>query len=217
MSLNQAGLLITVLLITSVSTACSKAEGPVVTRELEVPPFESIRARGAFALDVATGPEQKVTVTGAAEVLDQLKTDHELGRRLLIETPAGVGDEGDLKVTIVLPKLKAFYMGGSLSVSLRNLDQKALLLDVSGRSTVKAAGKLEYVQVDCTGMSAIDASMLAADRVEAATSGNCSIDVRVSELLTADLSGKSVVGYYGSPKNVKKTAGDGGSVVHRGP
>ena len=66
-------------------------------------------------------------------------------------------------------------------------------------------------------MSAIDASMLAADRVEAATSGNCSIDVRVSELLTADLSGKSVVGYYGSPKNVKKTAGDGGSVVHRGP
>ena len=71
MSLNQAGLLITVLLITSVSTACSKAEGPVVTRELEVPPFESIRARGAFALDVATGPEQKVTVTGAAEVLDQ--------------------------------------------------------------------------------------------------------------------------------------------------
>ena len=51
----------------------------------------------------------------------------------------GVGDEGGLTVPLVLPKLKALYCGGALSVSLRNLDQKALLLDVSGKSVVKAA------------------------------------------------------------------------------
>ena len=198
-------------------SGCSKPDGPVMTREIKMAPFESIRARGSFSMDVSTGPVQKITLTGTAEDLDQVKMDHELGRRLSIESASGVGEDATLTVSVVLPKLKALYIGGQLSVSVRGLEQKASLLDVSGTSAVKIAGTVEYAQIDCTGMSSIDASMLSAKRVEAATSGNCEMDVRVSEILTADLSGKSVVGYYGSPKTVKESAVGGGSVVNRGP
>jgi hypothetical protein len=168
-------------------------------------------------MDVSLGPKQSVTIKGSPEALDQMKIDHERGRRLMLEAPRDVGEDATMTVTVVMPKLKAFYIGGALSVSLRDITQKATLLDVSGTSEVKASGVLEYVQVDCTGMSTIDASMLEAQRVEAATSGNCAIDVRVSDLLAADLSGKSIVGYYGSPKTVKKTTDGDGSVIHRGP
>ena len=196
---------------------CSKPDAPIMTREIKIAEFESIRARGSFSMDVSQGPEQSLTLTGTAEALDQVKTEHERGSRLLVEAPRGVGEDATLKVTIVLPKLKAFYIGGQLSVSMREFEQKATLLDVSGTSEVKVSGTMEYAQIDCTGMSFIDASMLSTKRVEAATSGNCKMDVRVSELLTADLNGKSMIGYYGSPKSVKKTADGGGSVVHRGP
>ena len=168
-------------------------------------------------MDVSFGPVQKVSITGPPEYLDQVKTDQEMGRRLMIEAPRGVGEDATMKVAIVLPKLKAFYIGGALIVSLRGLDQKATLLDVSGTSEVKVSGTLEYAQIDCTGQSSIDATLLATQRVEAATSGNCTMNVRVSDLLAADLNGKSVVGYYGSPKTVKKSIEGGGAVIHRGP
>lgn len=205
------------LLMGAVLSACGKPSAPPVTRTINMGPIESIRARGAFSMDVSQGPEQSVQITGDPEALDQMKVDIERGSRLMLEAPGDVGEDGTLTVTIVVPKLKAFYIGGALSVSLRDIHQKATLLDVSGTSEVKASGVLEYLQIDCTGMSGVDASLLASKRVEAATSGNCEIDVRVSDFLAADLSGKGVVGYFGSPKTVKKTVGVDGSVIHRGP
>lgn len=217
MPTHHGSLLVAALLIGTSMCACAKPQSPPVTRTITMAPFESIRARGSFSMDVSLGPVPSITITGSPEALDQVKTDHERGSRFMIEAPRDVGEDATMMVTVVMPKLKAFYIGGQLSVSVRELNQKATLLDVSGTSDVKVSGTLEYVQIDCTGMSAVDASLLSAQRVEAATSGNCSIDVRVSDLLAADLSGKSVVGYYGSPKTVKKTAEGGGSVIHRGP
>jgi hypothetical protein len=217
LSSHRGFLCATALLIGAWLSACGKPDSPPVTRVITMAPFESIRARGAFSMDVSIGPVQKVSITGSPEAIAQVKTGHEMGRRLMIEAPRGVGEDATMTVTVVLPKLKAFYVGGDLSVSLRELDQSATMLDVSGSSDVKVSGTLEYVQVECTGTSSLDATLLSAQRVEAATSGNCSIDVRVSDLLAADLNGKSVVGYYGSPKTVKKTAEGGGSVIHRGP
>ena len=199
------------------TTGCAKEAVKIETAELKVPAFESVRLRGGFSVDISVGAEQKVTVTGAADELNKVTHEHELGRRLLLEAPRGVGEDATMQVSIVVPKLKAVYLGGELSASIRKLEQKAILLDVSGTSEVKVSGTMDFFQVDCTGLSEIDASMLSAKRVEATTSGNCKMDVRVSDLLTADLSGKSEVGYFGSPSSVKKTGDDGGTVVHRGP
>ncbi len=210
-------LAVAALVCISGTTGCEKEAVKIETEELKVPAFESVRLRGGFSVDISVGAEQKVTVTGAADELKKVTHEHELGRRLLLEAPRGVGEDATMQVSIVVPKLKAVYLGGELSASIRKLEQKAILLDVSGTSEVKISGTMDFLQVDCTGLSEIDASMLSAKRVEATTSGNCKMDVRVSDLLTADLSGKSEVGYFGSPSNVKKTGDDGGTVVHRGP
>ena len=114
------------------TTGCAKEAVKIETAELQVPAFESVRLRGGFSVDISVGAEQKVTVTGAADELNKVTHEHELGRRLLLEAPRGVGEDATMQVSIVVPKLKAVYLGGELSASIRKLEQKAILLELMG-------------------------------------------------------------------------------------
>ena len=205
------------LTLSACLSGCSKEAEEATVEVLEFPEFESIRARGSYAMDITYGPVQKVTLTGTKDDIAQVVTDFERGNRISIEAPSRLDGNPPLTVTIELPKLKALYVAGDLKVSVRKFEQKGILFDVSGTSHLIASGIVEYAQMDVTGMSHLDASHLSALRVEATASGSCTMDVRARDKLIVDIAGKSEVGYFGSPPSIKKSITNGGTVVHRGP
>jgi hypothetical protein len=80
---------------------------------------------------------------------------------------------------------------------------------------MEISGTANYLDVESSGGSDLDASGLVATEVDAQASGGSDLDVNVTGTLTADASGGSDIRYEGDPKERDTDTSGGGDVRGR--
>jgi uncharacterized protein YfiM (DUF2279 family) len=181
--------------------------GNLQTEKREVSEFKAINVGGVFKVEITAQKDFDVQIEADDNLLQYIKTETD-GETLEISTEKRISTRNPIIVKIGAPDIENLEVSGASSVSLGNLNNDSLKVNLSGASNVKTEGFTKNLKIELSGASRINAENLQSENVSVDASGASKADVFASTKLEADLSGASKVTYSGSPKDLfKKTSG----------
>ncbi|RTL33685.1 MAG: DUF2807 domain-containing protein [Burkholderiales bacterium] len=124
---------------------------------------------------------------------------------------AGVGG-GRVVVGVALPELPALKIKGSGDVSLMDLRQAGLEIEIEGSGDVTADGQVEQLEVSIAGSGDVDARELIAQRGHLSIAGSGDISAHVSQEVVARIAGSGDIVVRGNPASRSKQVLGSGSV-----
>lgn len=211
-----------------------KGNGNVVTIERSVGEYDAIASAGWFDVELVSGQEGELTLTGEENLLEYIKTEVKDGK-LVIKKEKGVNlkpsnwksgivitvpvediesvslsGSGDVvsKTTLKADSFKTSIAGsGDIELSIEANEVKASL---SGSGDIELEVRAEYLDVSVAGSGDIKAFDLIAENVEANVSGSADIKVTANKMLKARVSGSGDITYKGNPTKIDtKSSGSG--------
>ena len=213
---------ITVVIVTVLTlAACNTVSGSgnVVTRQIDAPSFSTLEVSDGFAVNLAIGSSQTVTVRVDDNLVDILDagvsddtlhiglesrtevTDATLEADVAIGSLASLEASGASTVTLVDPldatSLAVRLSGASQVTGPIEIDEGSL--ELSGASRARLSGSATTLGVTERGASRFDAPELTIDELTIDVSGASTAEVAVTGSLSAVASGASMVHYAGSP------------------
>lgn len=195
------------------------ATGDIKTEKRDLKGFDSVEVGGVFDVEIVAQKDFEVIVEADEEVLSKIITEVK-GKTLTIKRKdhdnwkfwKHFSRKGKMRVKISAPSIRRLEASGASNVSLRNVNNDLLTLDVSGASDVTVEGTARKLNADLSGASDLLAKNLKTQSVTIEGSGASSAKIYVSGSLTVDLSGASSVRYSGNPETVKKHTSGASSV-----
>lgn len=208
-------------------------EGPIITEELNVADFTGIEAIGSMEVIISEGVEQKVEVTGHANIIDRLETSVNNGI-WKIKLKDGSYKNADLTFNIVIPKLNTAIIEGSGDILINDFSSDEnvfigilgsgdiqigenngcvnLVIDIEGSGHIKANGEfddIDSLDLEIIGSGSFDGFPVEADQViiDIVGSGDCSITANLG--LKIDIDGSATVRYKGEPTIESNISGSG--------
>lgn len=195
----------------SVNFGGVKGSGNVVNEKRNVADFDAIEVGGVFDVEVVAQKEFGVEIEADDNLLQFIRTEVKDGT-LEISTDKRISPKGAIRVRISAPDIERLQASGASKISLSNLKNDSLKVDVSGASKLNVQGETKNLEIELSGASKIEADGLTAENVDVDGSGASSASVNVSGDLKADLSGASKVTYTGNPRNLEKSTSGASSV-----
>ncbi len=131
------------------------------------------------------------------------------GRR--VDVGVSVGG-GRAVVGVALPDLPALKIKGSGDVSLMDLRQAGLVIEIEGSGDVTADGQVEQLDVSIAGSGDVDARELIARRGQLSIAGSGDISAHISQEVVARIAGSGDIVVRGNPSTRSKQVLGSGSV-----
>lgn len=191
-----------------------KGSGDVKSEKRDLSEFKGIKVGGVFQVEFTVQDNFNVQVEADDNLLEYIKTEVD-GDTLEISTSNRLSSRNPIIVKIGAPDIEDIAASGAAKISVVNLNNDSLKIDLSGATNVTVAGMTKDLKIDLSGACGIDAAELKAENVSVDASGASSADVFVSNRLEADLSGASTVTYSGSPKDLSKKVSGASSVQEK--
>ena len=212
-----------------------KGNGKMVTVERSVGSYDEVALSGWFDLEIVSGKEGELTLSGEENLLEHIKTEVKNGK-LVVKTEKGYNlqpsswKSGGIKVVVPVEEINAVTMSGSgdivgktklradnFSVVMSGSGDITLEIEggniestLSGSGDIRLSGKSERFAVKISGSGDIHAYDLEANNVDAVVSGSADIKVTALETLKARVSGSGDIHYRGNPEKIdSKTSGSG--------
>lgn len=182
--------------------------GPVATRSLAFDPAVPLVVDAPVDLHFVRGEHPGMTVSGPARLISALRWEN--GRLSLRDTAGWTGRSLDIE--IVAPKLPPLTLAGAGDVSLKDLDQDELQLNLSGAGDFNVSGKVRMVTVASSGAGDIDLGKLDATDATVALSGMGSIDLNATGRVAVTVSGAGNVTLHRKPAELTSQISGVGSV-----
>ena len=208
-----------------------RGEGPVVSRIVDLAPFDGVKSGFSCDIILTQGPNQKVEIEGQENILDNLRFDVDAGV-LRIKYDRMVRRAENVKVYITIPKLTVATVSGSGDMETTNrftgldelevgvsgsgdldLDIEARYVygKVSGSGDIDLEGRTDRLEVSISGSGGMDADDLTSNICEVSVSGSGGATVYAREAINARVSGSGSIKYKGNPAQVtSKVSGSGG-------
>ena len=225
--------LITLFFISCDDDDTYTGEGPIVTEELNLEDFSGIEALGSMDIVISEGTEQKVEVTGHANIIERVETSVSNGI-WKVKLKDGSYKNADLIFNIVIPMLNRasiegsgdilindfnsvedVYLGiiGSGNIQLDENDGCAnLVVEIEGSGHVNAKEAFEDIEsldVEIIGSGSFDGFPVEADQVIIDIVGSADCDVTANIGLKVDIDGSGIVSYKGNPTIESNISGSG--------
>jgi hypothetical protein len=182
--------------------------GAQVTRSFTFNPDAPFTVDAPVHLHFVHGDHVSMTVSGSSALISALRWDN--NHLSLRDGP--IFSHHDLKVEIVAPRLPPMTMGGAGNVSLENLDQDELRLNLSGAGNVDATGKVHTANVTSSGAGNVDLGELDATDATVSIAGLGNIDVNASGKVDASVAGAGNVSLHRKPAQLTSQISGIGSV-----
>ena len=190
---------------------------------------------GWFDLELVSGSEGELTLSGEENLLEHLETEVKNGT-LTIKPEKGYNlqpsswKSGGIKIIVPVEEINSVAMSGSGDIvgktKLKSDDFEVVMsgsgditLDIDGNSVestlsgsgdIRLSGRANDFSVKISGSGDVHAYDLEAKNVNAVVSGSADIKVTALESLTARVSGSGDIHYRGNPEKIdSKTAGSG--------
>lgn len=154
------------------------------------------------------GDRAAMTVSGAAPLVAAM---HWQDNRLSIND-APMFWHRALHVEIVAPRLPPLTLAGPGNISIENLDQDDLQLNLRGAGNVDASGKVRAVTVSNSGAGNVDLGELDATDATVTASGIGNVDLAASGKVTVLLSGVGNVSLHRKPAELNSRINGIGSI-----
>ena len=180
-----------------------------------VAPFTTISNSGPVSVHIEVGKAQSVTVSGSDDLVADLLTDvanGELQLHMRHDTTHFDTHHDTLRVTITMPKLTAFTMGGAGETTITHMSGDALAIHFGGAGSLRAQGSVGTLKLEVGGVGSIDTRELHAANVHVDVGGIGSVKVWASDRLDGTVGGIGTLTYYGDPAIVNTNAGGIGSI-----
>ena len=182
--------------------------------QIEVP-GEVVYVQGAAPGVVVTGPKDladRIRIVGDRLTLDgDDHNEHGYIRWTGNGFRVWSADE-QLKVTVTAPAVTSFDVVGSSDVSIRDYDQPALNLILSGSGDVTASGSARTVQIDVSGSGDADLTAMATVDADVRVSGSGDVRVGPTGKATVDVSGSGDVDLTRRATEVRRTLSGSGDI-----
>jgi len=203
------------LLSAMVATGCGVRvdDGPTVSQDRAVAPFQRIALDGSPDVDVVLGDHTRVVVRGGRKVVDQIHTDVRDGTLHVDREDHDtlVLDENTPHIEVEVPRLEAAEVHGSgdVDIDLAGRAMERLDLAVQGSGDVSARGRVDTLHVAVDGSGDMDLGELHARDAAVAIHGSGDADVRVEGALRANVEGSGDVRYRGPAQVASDVEGSG--------
>lgn len=188
-----------------------KGSGDLETRDFDLPDFDEISVGGAFDVSIRFAAEQKVTVTIDDNLWDNLELKVKRGR-LDIDWDKSCRPDGDCRLEITLPALKAMQVQGAADVQIADFAGDQFKFELSGAAELDMNGTVDDLEIKVSGAGDIDTRDLTARHVKVRISGAGNADLTATESLDARVSGVGSVKYWGDPETRKTSVSGIGSI-----
>lgn len=200
--------------------------------------FDAIALGGSFTLQVSQGDATRVEVQAEDSVLPLVETVVDNGR-LVVRWKRGThtwgwGKDGDVKVTVVTPRLRALSSSGSGDIRLQAFTTPALKLSIAGSGNaelsalsteelgvsvagsgdVRGAGKATKLAVSISGSGDVRLTEMKSDDATVKIAGSGRAAVNADKTLAVRIAGSGDVDYVGAA-TVRSSVAGSGSVTKR--
>jgi hypothetical protein len=194
--------------------------GNVVSRDISVASFSRLEVGSAFEVRMSVGAADAVTVHVDDNLVDQLDVGVS-GDTLHVKMKSGTSvSDATLKADVVVRALKSADASGASNISLVDQIETGKLsltlsgasgiagriktsdghLEASGASHARLSGSATNLNMTASGTSRLEAADLTVKSLVVQLSGASSAAVRVTDTISAELSGASALRYGGSPR-----------------
>ena len=182
--------------------------GPRTTRSLAFDPAVPLTLDAPFDLHFTRGDHPGMTVSGPTDLVNAVRWEN--GRLSLSATP--MWTHGSLDVAIVAPTLPPLTLAGAGDVSLDNLAQAVLRIDLSGAGNIDASGKVKNVSVTSSGAGNVDLEHLDATDATVDASGMGNLDLNASGKVNVTMSGAGNLSLHRRPAELTSHLSGVGSI-----
>lgn len=229
-----------IALLASMATmsACANPMGGTTMNTRILPAFSAITLNGVGTVRLKKGP-QAVNVTVDAEFADLFETGVKNGRLIMgfkcgLRTMLALSRLETCIIDISIPSLDGVEVNGAGAVSFTGFSGGSMVLTTNGAAHVTGElvyddvkirmtgagevgleGEASTLDVGCTGAARLTAGSLETAAARVSMTGAVSMELRVKDELSVNLSGSGNLAYWGSP-NVEKSISSAGSVVRLG-
>ena len=181
---------------------------PRATRSLPFNASQLMVIDAPVELEFTRGPEGRMTVEGPAKLVESLKIEN--GRLFLDHQ--GIVRRGGLRISITAPEIPPLELRGPGDITLIDVQQKQLKLNLAGAANVEGSGKVDMLDVNASGAGNLDFERLAATDGKINIAGIGNADLRVSGKLDANISGAGNVTLHTKPQMLTSHVSGIGSV-----
>lgn len=203
-----------------------RGEGDIITQEIDISTFDKIAMLGSHNVIISKGAEQKVEVTGHANIINRLKRNVNSGE-WEIELEKGNYRNADLTVRIVIPTINSVELFGSGKITLNDLSSdeylsvriigsgdielnenigcKNLDVRIDGSGNIYAKNNfidLKNLSIDILGSGNYIGTMNTSENCSISIEGSSRCDINVSNELKVKITGSGVVNYNGDPTSI---------------
>ncbi len=219
-------ILLTIILMTSCQDRgnnglfnCIDGEGDVVTQELLINEFTSVKSRGTSQVYITQGNDFKVEVEGQQNIIDNIETDIQDGE-WEIEFEDCQRNFTKLKIYITMPVIKSLEVSGSgdmfgqdafvvddidlkvdgsgsIDVALDNATD--VYARIAGSGKIKLEGTTNHLGAKISGSGDLEAYDLEANTGDIKIVGSGDAEVTVYDELNVKIEGSGDVYYKGNP------------------
>ena len=201
--------------LAAIAAASFALQAQAADQTRSVAPFTTISNSGPVNLFIEVGKAQSVVVSGSDDYLEDVRTeviDGELRIKLRNDSHVDNRHWNDMKVTITVPTLSAFTMGGAGQTTLTHVNGDSLDIRFGGAGNLKADGTVKNLKLSVGGVGTIDTRELHAANADVSLGGVGLVKVWAGERLDASVGGVGSLTYYGDPKSVNTRGGGLGSI-----
>ncbi|MCA6078788.1 head GIN domain-containing protein [Fulvivirga sedimenti] len=216
------------LFIQGCDEACISESGPIVSREINLSSFNSFTLMGSGNVYITQGPEQKVVIEAASNVIDLMNRDVRGGHWDIYNREC-IRNIRELNIYITIPDIQFIGLSGSGRITSQNtLITQDLEIVLSGSGDINAAvqaddinnsisgsGNIElFGETDHSSLKISGSGSYRSFGMESRTSnvnitGSGNAQVHAVEALDVRISGSGSVYYEGNPQLTISITGSG--------
>ena len=219
-------------LIASAVLALFAAPAGAATRNFGITDFTKVRVDGPYKVTFVSGVAPFARATGSAQALDRLTIEVRGDTLVVQNNKSGWGgypgtNPGPIEVSIGTHEISNAWVNGAgalLIDSIRGLsfglsvqgsgraevaaaDADQVSVSLIGTASAKLTGRAKKLTALVRGISALDASSLAATDASIGAEGAATIDANVKDEATVAASGPAIIRLAGNPTCVLRTGG----------
>lgn len=153
------------------------------------------------------GRDDKVHVTGDPQVLAHLRVRD---GNIEMDCRGWRNRQRTLQITLPGREFRKFSLAGVGSMTLDQLDQHMLKVEIAGTGTVEANGKVDDIKIEIGGLGHADFGKVASRTAKVELAGVAKADIAPTDLANIEIAGPSEVTLHSNPARLEtEIAGPG--------